>query len=98
MSVNIFLFFHFLTTALWMYPKSHTYGGWPRSGEIDIMESRGNRHYGNLGVDHMGTTLHWGTQYVNKYQMTSKGTKSKHETFADGFHKYTFHWDQTGME
>ena len=94
----MFLFFLFLTTALWMYPKSHTYGGWPRSGEIDIMESRGNRHYGNLGVDHMGTTLHWGTQYVNKYQMTSKGTKSKHETFADGFHKYTFHWDQTGME
>jgi len=84
--------------ALWMYPKSHTYGGWPRSGEIDIMESRGNRNFGHLGVNHMGTTLHWGTQHVNKYQLTSKGTDAKHGTFADGLHKYTFDWDQTGMD
>ena len=35
-----------------------TYGGWPQSGEIDIMESRGNRYYGNLGVEYMGSTLH----------------------------------------
>lgn len=25
-----------------MLPVSYHYGGWPRSGEIDIMESRGN--------------------------------------------------------
>ena len=28
--------------ALWMLPVVDTYGAWPRSGEIDIMESRGN--------------------------------------------------------
>lgn len=81
-----------------MYPKTHTYGGWPRSGEIDIMESRGNRNYGSLGVDHMGTTLHWGTQYVNKYRMTSQETKARSQTLADGFHKYRFDWTEKGMK
>lgn len=31
-----------LWPALWMLPVNDTYGPWPRSGEIDIMESRGN--------------------------------------------------------
>ncbi|XP_067946744.1 beta-1,3-glucan-binding protein-like [Watersipora subatra] len=87
-----------LWPALWMYPKSHTYGGWPRSGEIDMMESRGNRHYGNLGVEYMGTTLHWGTANVNRYTMTSKQTKSRIGTLADRFNKYTFYWTEAGMK
>lgn len=28
--------------AIWMLPKDNAYGQWPASGEIDIMESRGN--------------------------------------------------------
>ena len=31
-----------LWPALWMLPVNDVYGPWPRSGEIDIMESRGN--------------------------------------------------------
>ena len=31
-----------LWPALWMLPVHDDYGPWPRSGEIDIMESRGN--------------------------------------------------------
>lgn len=27
-----------LHTALWLYPARHTYGAWPRSGEIDVAE------------------------------------------------------------
>lgn len=26
--------------AIWMMPNNDHYGGWPRSGEIDIMEAR----------------------------------------------------------
>ncbi|VDI15769.1 Hypothetical predicted protein, partial [Mytilus galloprovincialis] len=29
-----------LWPAIWMLPRDWHYGGWPRSGEIDIMESR----------------------------------------------------------
>ena len=31
-----------LWPAIWMMPKNAQYGNWPASGEIDIMESRGN--------------------------------------------------------
>lgn len=31
-----------LWPAIWMLPVGDAYGGWPVSGEIDIMESRGN--------------------------------------------------------
>ena len=31
-----------LWPALWMLPVNDAYGPWPRSGEIDIMEARGN--------------------------------------------------------
>ena len=31
-----------LWPALWMLPVDDAYGPWPNSGEIDIMESRGN--------------------------------------------------------
>ena len=52
-------------TAIWMLPRDSVYGGWPRSGEIDIMESKGNDLYVdgsgvNVGNTLMGSTLHWG--------------------------------------
>ena len=31
-----------LWPAIWMLPAKSAYGQWPASGEIDIMESRGN--------------------------------------------------------
>lgn len=49
-----------LWPAIWMMPTDLVYGEWPKSGEIDIMESRGN------SVDYPGgrnvfySTLHWG--------------------------------------
>lgn len=50
--------------ALWMMPRFSVYGGWPASGEIDLMEMRSNRalfsgatHVGNQQA---GSTLHFG--------------------------------------
>lgn len=49
-----------LWPAIWMMPLDSVYGNWPKSGEMDIMESRGN------DVDYPGgrnvfySTLHWG--------------------------------------
>lgn len=51
---------NWLWPAIWMMPTDSVYGVWPRSGEMDIMEARGN------GVDYPGgrnvfySTLHWG--------------------------------------
>lgn len=37
-------FQHFLT-AIWLLPRDNHYGGWPKSGEIDMMESKGGFFY-----------------------------------------------------
>ena len=47
--------------AIWLMPAEDTYGAWPASGEIDIMESRGNNYtYPLGGNDIMSSALHWG--------------------------------------
>jgi Glycosyl hydrolases family 16 len=51
-----------LWPAIWMMPVNDTYGQWPNSGEIDIMESRGNSiKYDLGGIDSYSSTLHWGS-------------------------------------
>lgn len=86
--------------ALWMLSKDNKYGTWPRSGEIDIMEARGNRKFGDIGIEYMGSTLHWGSNWdQNRFQMTAKSTKvRKGATLADGYHKFTLLWDRSGLE
>jgi hypothetical protein len=46
-----------------MLPKNAEYGNWPSSGEIDIVESRGNLNCPN-GVNSFGSTLHWGPDWA----------------------------------
>ena len=33
-----------LFAAIWMMPAYEEYGGWPTSGEIDIVEARGTKN------------------------------------------------------
>jgi beta-glucanase (GH16 family) len=49
-----------LWPAIWMLPVSNEFGNWPASGEIDIMESRGNgEDYPAGGIHKFASTLHW---------------------------------------
>ena len=54
--------------AIWLLPLREVYGQWPASGEIDIMESRGNRKLTmdgvNIGVEQFGATLQYGVDYL----------------------------------
>ena len=47
-----------------MKPTDNIYGNWPSSGEIDIVEMKGNANFscdGNpIGRQLAGSTLHWG--------------------------------------
>ncbi|KAI8852775.1 concanavalin A-like lectin/glucanase domain-containing protein [Chytridium lagenaria] len=76
--------------AIWMLPKHGVYGQWPASGEIDIMESRGNAPgYPAGGYDTIGSTLHWGPNYfLNRYPLTNVAKKIP----DDGFHTYGLIW------
>jgi beta-glucanase (GH16 family) len=50
-----------LWPSVMMLPVDETYGAWPRSGEIDIITSRGNNaSYPQRGVDYAQSSLHWG--------------------------------------
>jgi hypothetical protein len=48
-----------LWPAVWMMPVNAAYGSWPASGEIDILESRGNAkgYAGGGGCDTFGSTV-----------------------------------------
>lgn len=78
-----------------MLPKDNAYGGWPASGEIDIMESRGNGpDYPAGGNNVFGSTLHWGPSYLyNMYEKTHAEYKNR-DSLADAFHTYGLIWSE----
>lgn len=79
-----------LWPAIWMLPTDWEYGGWPESGEIDIMEMLGHettRIYG---------TIHYGTRQDHKSQGGNYSLKNG--TFAGSFHKFIVEWDSTGFK
>lgn len=74
-----------LWPAIWMLPENDEYTGWPSSGEIDIMESKGsvpNQVWG---------TLHYGEKTPNNSQSGSSYTFPEGEGI-DGFHTYGIEW------
>ncbi|XP_047498880.1 beta-1,3-glucan-binding protein-like [Penaeus chinensis] len=88
-----------LWPAVWMLPRNWPYGRWPASGEIDIVEARGNENYGNLGNQYGGTTLHWGPYFhENKYDLTHKIYAACDGSFADSFHIWRVDWTKDSMK
>ena len=88
---------NWLWPAIWMMPTRNEYGSWPASGEIDIMESRGNVGYPKSaggGVESYGSTLHWGPDWSkNQYAKTHAEYSLNSGTFNDAFHTFGLYWD-----
>nr|HMP32142.1 family 16 glycosylhydrolase [Saprospiraceae bacterium] len=74
-----------LWPAFWMLPTDNVYGGWPRSGEIDIMEYLGHEPNTIHG------TLHFGNLWPNN-QSTSKKYVLPEGGFNENFHVYALEW------
>ncbi len=68
--------------AFWMMPNNNTYGGWPHSGEIDIMEARGRL------TNESSSALHFSTLEGNHTYLTE--TKKGHDITQ--FHTYACEW------
>ncbi|KAG5670659.1 hypothetical protein PVAND_000907 [Polypedilum vanderplanki] len=92
-----------LWPAIWLMPKKNFYGSWPSSGEIDLVEGRGNRNLFNgenvnVGVGEVGSTLHYGPVWnLNGYPYANF---LKHSTvgFNEDFHVYRLGWTSNVLE
>lgn len=72
--------------AFWLLPQHNVHGGWPRSGEIDLMELVGHEANKSHG------TLHFGpgpgsTQISRSYTLPAG-------IFNDEFHVFSIEWKQ----
>ncbi|XP_030761868.1 beta-1,3-glucan-binding protein-like [Sitophilus oryzae] len=86
-----------LWPAVWLMPRYSVYGKWPSSGEIDLLEARGNRNLTNtqgtnVGTQQISNTLHWGP-----YNEANRWSKTHFEYndpkgFNTDFHDYEFIW------
>ena len=70
--------------AIWMLPTGWTYGGWPRSGEIDIME-----HVG-FDPDVVHASVH--TRAYNHTINTQKTAQIRIPTSRNEFNVYAVEW------
>ncbi len=74
-------------SAIWMLPTDEKYGTWASSGEIDIMEFKGQE------PDVVWGTLHYGSQWPgNKH--TGDTYKLDKGNFTDDFHIFTLEWEE----
>lgn len=90
--------FKLVYTAIWLLPRDNQYSSWPSSGEIDIMESRGNKNLLNkanninIGSQQIASTLHWGpSPQLNLYNLTHF-ERNDDAGFETKFHKYQMEW------
>jgi len=69
--------------AIWMLPVDKVYGGWPKSGEIDIMEAVGCTRDKVYGTVHTGR--------YNHMKSTEKGDSMRTQVAA--WHTYSIEWE-----
>ncbi|MBK7107249.1 MAG: glycoside hydrolase family 16 protein [Ignavibacteriae bacterium] len=76
--------------AIWMLSTDWEYGGWPESGEIDIME--------HVGYD--PNVIHGSvhTKAYNHVIGTQKTNKLKIPTAISDFHKYSINWSEEKID
>ena len=96
-----------LWPAIWMMPVNDTYGQWPASGEIDIMESRGNQLVPLGGIDSYSSTLHWGINFSpdttnNRSRSSTRPlvadilhAQNLPHNYNNDFHTYGLEWSQS---
>lgn len=75
--------------AIWMLPEDWEYGGWPASGEIDIMEHVGhepNRVY---------ATVH--TEAYNHLEGTQDTDTLRIADAEEAFHEYALEWTESSI-
>ncbi len=74
--------------AFWMMPKNSVYGGWPASGEIDILEHTANFSGLNKAVGSIHTNAY-------NHKIGTQISFSKYNgTLSSEFHTYSIVWNE----
>lgn len=78
--------------AFWMLPADSYYGGWPLSGEIDILEAKGRV------PDEVYGTVHYGKPWPNNEASQDGVFKFSESTYnadsdINGYHVYAVEWE-----
>ncbi|KAL5449582.1 hypothetical protein PMIN06_006806 [Paraphaeosphaeria minitans] len=83
-----------LWPSIIMYPKNNIYGVWPKSGQIDIAQSRGNNFtYRQGGNNIIASTLHFGPNVeLDGWWHNNVKSTAYRENFSDRFHKFGVEW------
>ena len=71
--------------AIWMLASEEKYGGWPKSGELDIME--------NVGFDPTKIHCNIHTEAYNHGIGTNKGNTVSTSLPSENWHVYSMEWD-----
>ncbi len=77
--------------AFWMMPTDNVYGGWPSSGEIDIMEYLGHQTSTSYATCHFGNSPTDKGQLGNSYNLPTG-------EFSDDFHLFGIEWEENNMK
>ncbi len=82
--------------AFWMLPTDEVYGGWPKSGEIDIMEAVNLKTVNAEGVVEANVygTLHYGRDWPNNENSGKAYLLPDNINPADDFHTYAIEWQE----
>ncbi len=85
-----------LWPAFWMLPTNSVYGGWPRSGEIDIMEYRGNEPQKVEGTVHYWRSGCTGSANACRQFNGQTYTLSSGD-FSTNYNVFSIDWDEDGI-
>ena len=82
--------------AFWMLPTDSVYGGWPKSGEIDIMEAVNLKVTDSEGNEeaYIHGTLHYGQEWPNNSSSGKAALLPDGTNPADDFHTYAIEWQE----
>jgi beta-glucanase (GH16 family) len=93
-----------LWPSAWLMPDARGYGRWPRSGEIDLLEARGNSDYrsntyGQIGVKQMTSTLHFGPSenYTHTVENVTQFRANNARGWNADYVNYTLIWTPTNI-
>ena len=76
--------------AFWMMPNDNVYGGWPRSGEIDIVE--------HVGSDPRMVSYAYHAKNHNTQNGTNWGKRTYHDDVEGSFHVYGLMWEEDYLD